>query len=89
MLPIGMAVTGDGKWLLVAEAGIDAIGVVDISARALIGHIPVGWFPAQVRVFGDTVYVANAKGHGTGPNANVSRRIEARHNFAISSAAAQ
>jgi DNA-binding beta-propeller fold protein YncE len=71
VLPIGMAATGDGKWLLVAEAGIDAIGVVDIAARAPIGHIPVGWFPTQARVFGDTVYVANAKGNGTGPNANM------------------
>jgi DNA-binding beta-propeller fold protein YncE len=70
ILPISLTVTADQKWLLVAEAGINAIGVVDIATSAVIDHIPVGWFPTQARVFGDTVYVANAKGHGTGPNAN-------------------
>jgi DNA-binding beta-propeller fold protein YncE len=75
VLPIGMTVTADQKWLLVAEAGINAIGVIDIGAGKPIGHIPVGWFPAQVRVFGDTVYVANAKGHGTGPNADRQKAL--------------
>ncbi|MGA3236184.1 MAG: hypothetical protein ABSG03_07775 [Bryobacteraceae bacterium] len=75
VLPIGMAATADQKWLLVAEAGINAIGVIDIAAGKLIGHIPAGWFPAQVRVFGDTVYVANAKGHGTGPNADRQKAL--------------
>jgi DNA-binding beta-propeller fold protein YncE len=79
VLPIGMTVTADQKWLLVAEAGINAIGVIDIGAGAVIGHIPVGWFPAQVRVFGDTVYVANAKGHGTGPNADRQKALA--HSF--------
>ena len=66
ILPIGMALAG--KWLLVAEAGINAIGVVDVAEGRLIGHIPAGWFPTQVRVMGEMVYVASAKGHGTGPN---------------------
>jgi DNA-binding beta-propeller fold protein YncE len=68
VLPIGLALTSDGKWLLVAEAGINAIGVVDTATRRLIGHIPAGWFPTQVRVAGNVVFVANAKGRGTGPN---------------------
>ena len=75
VLPIGLSMTADGKWLLVAEAGINAIGVVDIAGRRLIGHIPTGWFPTQVRVAGDTVFVANAKGHGTGPNAAHQRDL--------------
>jgi DNA-binding beta-propeller fold protein YncE len=68
VLPIGLALTPDGKWLLVAEAGINAIGVVDLATRQLVGHIPAAWFPTQVRVAGGLVFVANAKGHGTGPN---------------------
>ena len=68
VLPIGLTLTNDGKWLLVAEAGINAIGVVDTATRQLIGHIPAGWFPTQVRVSGNVVFVANAKGRGTGPN---------------------
>ncbi len=70
VLPIGMAFTADGKRLLVAEAGINALGVIDVASRQVMGHIPAGWFPAQVQVFGDTVYAANVKGSGTGPNAD-------------------
>ena len=70
VLPIGMAFSANAKWLLVAEAGINALGVIDVAARKVIGHIPTGWFPARVQTFGGTVYVANAKGNGTGPNAD-------------------
>jgi hypothetical protein len=65
-----MALTPDGRRLLVAEAGINAIGVVDLASNRLIGHIPAGWFPTQVKVFAHTVFVSNGKGHGTGPNAD-------------------
>jgi len=71
VLPIGITTTSDQKELLIAAAGINAIVIVDVATRTLTGFIPTGWFPTQVRVFGDTVYVANAKGNGTGPNANV------------------
>lgn len=90
VLPIGMALAADGKWLLVAEAAINAIGVVDTGTRKLIGHIPAAWFPTQVRVAGGAVYVATAKGHGTGPNDRHQRDL--RHGslarFALPSAAA-
>jgi DNA-binding beta-propeller fold protein YncE len=69
VLPIGLTVGGRNH-LLVAEAGINAVGVVDLQTRRVIGHIPVGWFPTQVRVRGDTVFVSNAKGSGTGPNSD-------------------
>src|SRR2546425_1980931 len=35
----------------------------------LIGHLPVGWFPTRILIDGDQVYVTNARGQGTGPNA--------------------
>jgi hypothetical protein len=44
--------------------------VADLGTRKLLGHIPTGWFPTQVRMHGETVFVANAKGHGTGPNSD-------------------
>ncbi len=88
VLPIGLALTADGKWLLVAEAGINAIGVVDLAARQLIGHIPAAWFPTQVRIAGDLVFVANAKGHGTGPNRSPPARPAPRHARALPPAAA-
>ena len=68
IMPAGMAFDPLTNWLLVAEAGINAVGVIDTgSTNALIGHIPAGWLPTRVAVAGDRVWVANARGRGTGP----------------------
>jgi len=75
IMPIGMSLTADGKWLLVAEAGINAAGVIDVATRQVLGHIPAGWFPTRVQVSQKNVFVANAKGHGTGPNATPALRL--------------
>ncbi len=69
VLPIGMAYQERSGWLLVAEAGINAVAVIDVLQRRLLGHIPAAWFPTRVAALGDTVFVANARGHGVGPNA--------------------
>ncbi len=70
VLPIGLTVDPATNQLLVAEAGINAVGIIDLKTRKLVAHIPAGWFPTQVRVHDGTVYVTNAKGHGTGPNSD-------------------
>ena len=70
-LPIGLAWYPGRRWLLVAEAGVNAIAAIDASSMRVVGHIPAGWFPTRIAVHGDTVYVTNAKGHGIGPNATV------------------
>jgi len=69
VLPIGMAYHEKTGWLLVAEAGINAVGVIDPRRRAVLGHLPVGWFPTRVALGGDTVFVTNGRGQGRGPNA--------------------
>ena len=66
--PGGMAYDPLTKWLLVAEAGINSVGVVDTVQNAAIAHIPAGWMPTSVAISGDRVFVANAFGRGTGPN---------------------
>ncbi len=66
--PAGIAFDPVTKWLLVAESGINAVGIVDTEKNLLIGHLPVGWMPTGVAVVGDRVYVTNALGRGTGPN---------------------
>ncbi len=68
-LPIGLAWEPRHNWLLVAEAGVNAVAVIDARSMKVLGHIPAGWFPTRVVVNGETVYVTNAKGHGIGPNA--------------------
>jgi len=69
-IPFGMALSKDQQRLFVAEAGINAIGVIDVPAQKLIGHIPAGWFPSKVQITpdGKKLVVTNAKGFGSGPN---------------------
>ncbi len=74
ILPTGLAI--DGQKLYVAEAGINAIGVIDLKSRQVLAHLPAGWFPTRVLVRDGTVYVTNAKGHGTGPNASMTKAYE-------------
>ena len=68
ILPIGLTYYEPEHWLLVAEAGINAIGIVDVRDGSVLGHVPADWFPTRTAVFGNTVYAVNAKGRGTGPN---------------------
>ncbi|MCU1263126.1 MAG: beta-propeller repeat protein, partial [Bryobacterales bacterium] len=68
IMPLGMAFDESSGWLLVAEAGINAVGVIDTKTGAVLGHIPAAWFPTRVAIQDGTVYVASAKGTGTGPN---------------------
>jgi YVTN family beta-propeller protein len=74
VLPIGLTWYAPAQWLLVAEAGINAIGVIDVREMRLIGHLPAGWFPTRAAVDGGTMYVVNAKGDGTGPNSDPTVR---------------
>ncbi|MCH7958767.1 MAG: bifunctional YncE family protein/alkaline phosphatase family protein [Candidatus Hydrogenedentes bacterium] len=70
MIPFGLALSPDHETLYVAEAGINAVGVIRLRDRRILGHIPVAWFPSKLAVSSDgkTLYVANAKGIGSGPN---------------------
>ena len=70
IIPFGLAVSPDEKYLYVAESGINAVGVIDVESLKVVGHIPTGWFPAKLKVSADgkKLIVANAKGFGSGPN---------------------
>ena len=70
VIPFGLAVTPDEKRLFVAESGINAVGVIDLPAFEVAGHIPAGWFPSRLKVTpdGKNIVVTNAKGYGSGPN---------------------
>lgn len=70
VLPFGMALSPDEKELYVACAGINAIAVIDARRDTVMGYFPTAWFPARVAVSrnGKTLYVASAKGFGSGPN---------------------
>ncbi len=70
LIPFGMTLSQDGETLYVAEAGINAIGVIRLSDGEVLGHIPTAWFPSKLAISpdGGKLYVACAKGIGSGPN---------------------
>jgi DNA-binding beta-propeller fold protein YncE len=70
VLPFGTALSPNEKRLYIACAGINAVAVVETDHMQFLGFIPTGWFPARVAVSpdGKTLFVANAKGFGAGPN---------------------
>jgi YVTN family beta-propeller protein len=70
IIPFGLAVSPDERQLFVAEAGINAVGVIDLPSFKVAGHIPAGWFPSKLKVTPDgrNLVVTNAKGYGSGPN---------------------
>ena len=69
ILPVGLAVHPRTGWLLAAEAGINAIAVIDTKQGSVLGHLPAAWFPTRVALDHDTVFVAAGRGFGEGPNA--------------------
>lgn len=75
--PNALALSADGSRLFAAEADANAVAVFDIASEAagadsgrsaLIGRIPVGWYPSAILASGDTILVANGKGAGTAAN---------------------
>src|SRR6185437_11048508 len=75
--PNALALSADGRRLFAAEADANAVAVFDVSSdsaladsgrAALLGRIPVDWYPSAILVAGDTILVANGKGTGTAPN---------------------
>jgi YVTN family beta-propeller protein len=69
-LPAGMAYDPAKKWLLVAEAGANAVGVIDTARNVVIAHLPVGLYPTRVAIADGRVWVVNTRGRGSGANAS-------------------
>jgi hypothetical protein len=78
--PNALALSPDGRRLFVAEADNNAVAVFLLSSATagnpgnqagdrLLGRIPVDWYPTALATVGESLVVANGKGHGTGPNA--------------------
>jgi YVTN family beta-propeller protein len=81
--PVALALNARGTRLYVANAASDAVAVIDttrLTAKAArngmvepLGFVPTEWMPMSMAFIpsdsGGKLYVATAKGNGTGPNA--------------------
>jgi YVTN family beta-propeller protein len=90
--PNALALSADGRRLFVAEADNNAVAVFALSAKtggyaaangaqqedALLGRIPVEWYPTALAVRGDSILVVNGKGRGTAPNPDFPQPPKAR-----------
>ena len=61
----GIALSEDQKTLYIANADNNCLAVFDVSqvgSSKSKGFIPVGWYPTNVKVIGNKIYVTNGKG---------------------------
>jgi len=87
--PEALALSPDGSRLYAANAISDAIAVFDttrLTAKAAkegmvepIGFVPTEWMPMSLGFTGGKLYVATAKGKGTGPNNFPQRQVPGEH----------
>ncbi len=71
MTPSALALDPQGNRLYVVCSDANAVAVADISEdrSAVLGFIPVGWYPTAARTLGDgTLVVLNGRGGGSRPN---------------------
>ncbi len=66
--PNAVAVTSDGRRVLVAEADNNAVAVFDVATGKLLGRVPTDWYPTAIAEVGDQLLVLSGKGHGTHAN---------------------
>jgi len=63
MTPTSLALNEDGTQLYVVCADANAVAVVDVSGvrSRLVGFVPTGWYPTDVKAAGENVVVLNGK----------------------------
>ena len=69
----GLALSENEKTLYIANADNNCLAVFDVSTvgkSASRGFIPVGWYPTNVKVIGQKIFVSNGKGFSSFPNPN-------------------
>ncbi len=85
VIPSGMAMTAKGDRLYVCESGLNAVAAIDTKTGKVLGHIPTGWFPTQVRLSpnDETLYIATQKGIGRGPIGRLNPRPKTDERYGL------
>src|ERR1700722_1312595 len=66
--PNAVALTSDGKRLLVAEADNNAVAVFDVATGNLLGRVPTDWYPTALAEVNGELLIVSGKGQGTHAN---------------------
>ena len=83
LLPFGIDLTKDEKYLFVALLGFNAVAKIDLSNDKTIGLIPTGWGTTRVKLSADdkTIYATSCRGLGAGPNGGKSFKIPVQGSY--------
>ncbi len=82
--PVALAVTPNGRRLVVAESAADELAVFALPSGAFIGRIPTAEYPADVQTTGRQLMWIAAKGFGAGANPNGPNPIASNDNNLLS-----
>jgi YVTN family beta-propeller protein len=66
--PNALAISADGKRLLIAEADNNAVAVFSLVDGKLLGRIPADWYPTAIAEVGSQLVILSGKGQGTHAN---------------------
>jgi YVTN family beta-propeller protein len=75
----GLALSEDQRTLYIANADNNCLAVFDVSKPGFSkskGFIPVGWYPTNVKVIGEKIFVSNGKGFRSFANPNGPNPVE-------------
>ncbi len=77
LLPFGITVTKDERYLFVALLGFNAVAKIDLKTATTMGLIPTGWGTTRVALSKDEqhIYITSCRGLGAGPNGGKNFRI--------------
>ena len=83
VLPFGIDLTKDEKYLFVALLGFNAVAKIDLSNDKTLGLIPTGWGTTRVKLSADdkTIYATSCRGLGAGPNGGKSFKIPVQGSY--------
>lgn len=82
----GLALSEDEKTLFVANADNNCLAVFNVSTpgkSSSKGFIPTGWYPTNVRVAGEKIFVSNGKGFTSLANPNGPQPVKKTDNSGV------
>lgn len=77
LLPFGIDISNDNKFLYVALLGFNAVAKIEIASKKTVGLIPSGWGTTRVKLSKDNknLYITSCRGLGAGANGGKGFRM--------------